>query len=168
MAHDATHPFALPHRGDPGLVTRWLFAAIHLLALGIGLGSVWARGRALRGELNSGGLRRAFYADAWWGIAALLWVGTGLVRGFGGLEKGSTYYLQNHLFQAKMGMFLVILVLELRPIVILTRWRSQVRRGETPDTRPAAALAHTSFVQAALVALMVLAATGMARGYGNP
>ena len=47
------------------LTVRWLFAALHLLALGIGLGAVWARGRALRGTLDPAGRRRAFAADSW-------------------------------------------------------------------------------------------------------
>jgi putative membrane protein len=51
-------------------------------------------------------------------------------------------------------------------MVTLIRWRAQVGRGELPDTRAAGRLAQTSFLQAALVVLMVLAATGMARGYG--
>src|SRR6266511_1832568 len=54
------------------MTIRWLLAALHLLALGIGLGAVWARGRALRDALDASGLRRAFHADAWWGIAAVL------------------------------------------------------------------------------------------------
>ena len=77
------------------MAIRWLFATLHLLALGIGLGAVWARSRALQAELNSAGLRRVFYADNWWGIAALVWLATGLVRAFAGLEKGATYYLNN-------------------------------------------------------------------------
>jgi putative membrane protein len=147
---------------------RWLFAALHLLGLGLGLGAVWARGRALRGELDVAGLRRVFYADTWWGVAALVWIGTGLVRAFGGLEKGSAYYLHNHLFWGKMTLLLMILILELSPMVTLIRWRTQVARGELPDIRAAARFARISFLQAALVVLMVLAATGMARGYGSP
>ena len=147
---------------------RWLFAALHLLGLGLGLGAVWARGRALRGELDAAGLRRVFYADTWWGIAALVWIGTGLVRAFGGLEKGSAYYLHNHLFWGKMTLLLMILILELSPMVALIRWRAQVARGELPDTRGAGRFARISFLQAALVVFMVLAATGMARGYGSP
>jgi putative membrane protein len=147
---------------------RWLFAALHLLGLGLGLGSVWARGRAFRGELDAAGLRRVFYADTWWGVAALVWIGTGLVRAFGGLEKGSAYYLHNHLFWGKMTLLLMILILELGPMVTLIRWRTQVARGELPDTRAAGRFSRISFLQAALVVLMVLAATGMARGYGSP
>jgi len=86
------------------MTIRWLLAAVHLLALGVGLGAVWARGRALQAPLDVPALRRVFYADTWWGIAAVLWIGTGLVRAFGGYEKGAFYYLHNHLFWAKMGL----------------------------------------------------------------
>jgi putative membrane protein len=113
-------------------------------------------------------LRRAFRADAWWGVAAVLWIGTGLARAFGGFEKGSFYYLHNHVFWAKMAVLAAILILELRPMMGLIRWRRLVARGEVPDTRAASAFARISFIQTALVVLMVLAATAMARGYGLP
>ncbi len=148
------------------MTIRWLLAALHLLALGLGLGAVWARGRALQGEPDVSGLRQAFYADAWWGAAAVLWIGTGLVRAFGGFEKGSFYYLHNHFFWAKMGLLATILVLEVRPMITLIQWRRLVARGDLPDTRTASRFARISFTQATLVVLMVLAATAMARGYG--
>lgn len=147
------------------MTVRWLFAAAHLVALGIGLGAVWARGRAFRGELDAAGLRRVFAADTWWAVAAALWIVTGLVRAFGGLEKGATYYLQNHVFWAKMALFVAIFALEIRPMLTLIRWRRAVARGERPDTGVAHAFAGISVVQAGLVILMVLAATAMARGF---
>ena len=150
------------------MTIRWLLAALHLLALGLGLGAVWARGRALQSQLDVPGLRRVFYADTWWGIAALIWIGTGLVRAFGGFEKGSFYYLHNHFFWAKMGLLAAILILEVAPMIALIRWRGTVARGSVPDTRAASRFARISFVQAVLVVLMVLAATAMARGYGVP
>lgn len=106
------------------------------------------------------------YADIWWGVAGALWIGTGLVRAFAGLEKGSAYYLGNHLFLTKMALLIVLIAMEVVAVVGLTRWRSQVRRGQPPDTRLAGRYARISYVQAALVVLMVLAATAMARGYG--
>ncbi len=148
------------------MLVRWLFASLHLLGLGIGLGAVWARARALRGPLDVAGLRRVFYADGWWGVAAAIWIGTGLVRVIGGLEKGTDYYLQNHVFWGKMTLLLAILALELSPMLALVRWRVQVARGELPDTTPAARYARISYIQAVLVLLMVLAATAMARGVG--
>jgi putative membrane protein len=97
-----------------------------------------------------------------------LWIGTGLPRAFGGFEKGSAYYLHNHLFWAKMGLLALILILELSPMVTLVRWRIQLGRGQQPDTHSAARFAWISFLQAVLVVLMILAATAMTRGYGVP
>ena len=142
---------------------RWLLAALHLLALGIGLGAILNRAWALRGDLDAGGVRRVLNADTAWGVAALLWISTGLLRAFAGFEKGSDYYLNNHMFWTKMSFFLVILALEIIPAVTFIRWR---RRAAEIDPRRARALARTSFVQAALVVLMVFAATAMARGIG--
>jgi putative membrane protein len=148
------------------MMLRWLVAAVHLLALGIGLGAVLDRAWSLRGALDAPGLRRVFRADTLWALAALLWIGTGIWRAFGGLEKGSAYYLSNHFFLTKMALLAGILVLEVLPIVTLTGWRKQAaRRGEV-DTSRARVLARISFVQAILVILMVFAATAMARGFG--
>lgn len=145
---------------------RWVLAALHLLGLGIGLGAVWARRRALLGPLDPPGLRRVFYADAWWGASAGLWIATGLLRAFGGFEKGAAYYLHNHLFLTKMGLLVAILFLEMGPMMGLIRWRRELARGLAPETGRAAAYARTSLVQAILVVLMVILATGMARSVG--
>jgi putative membrane protein len=148
------------------MTARWLAASLHLLALGIGLGAVWARGRALRLSLDAGNLRQVFFADAFWGLAAVLWISTGLWRLLAGLEKGTGYYLQNHLFLTKMALLGLVLLLEIRPMITLIRWRMTVSRGEAPDTRAAPLLARISFVQAWLIVLMVFAAAAMARGLG--
>jgi putative membrane protein len=146
---------------------RWLFAALHLLALGVGLGAIWARAQAFRAPLDTAGLKRLFYADNWWGIAALVWIATGLVRAFGGLEKGSAYYLHNAFFRAKMTLLIIILILEAAPMISLIRWRIQVSKGQEPDTHLAARFSLISYVEAVLAVLMVLCATAMARGYGQ-
>ena len=146
------------------MLIRWLLAALHLLALGIGLGAVWARGSALRGRLDADGYRRLFHADSLWGVAALLWISTGLVRAFGGLEKGSAYYLHNAAFLAKMTLLVLVLALEVWPMTTLIRWRVALGRGREVDPGPAATLALISRVQAGLIVAMVFAATAMARG----
>ncbi len=146
------------------MMLRWLLASLPLLALPLGLGAVWARQRALRAALDAEGLRRVFLADTLWGVAALLWIGTGLLRAFGGLEKGASYYLHDHVFYAKMGLLALILLLEIWPMSTLIRWRIALGRGASIDTTPALALARISQVQAGLVVLMVFAATALARG----
>jgi putative membrane protein len=145
---------------------RWILAALHLLALGIGLGAVWARRQALRPPLDLPAVRRVLAADAWWGVAALIWISTGLWRWLGGLEKGTAYYLQNHAFWAKMLLLGFVLALELGPMVTLASWRREVRAGRLPDLARAPAVARASAIQVVLVILMVLAATAMARGMG--
>lgn len=147
-------------------MTRVILATLHLLGLGVGLGSVWARASALSGPLDGPGVRRVLTADAWWGVAALLWLATGLWRLLAGMEKTTGYYLTSHLFWTKMGFFLLIFALEVRPIVTFTRWRRRVASGGLPDPAGAAGIAATSRVQAFLVVVIVLLATAMARGYG--
>jgi putative membrane protein len=149
------------------MIIRWIFAALHLLALGIGLGAIWARSRALRGTLDSAGLKRLFVSDNWWGFAAGIWIGTGLVRLLSPLEKGRDYYFDNSFFRMKMLAFVLILLLEIRPMITFIKWRSMLRRGLTPNTSVASMFATTSALQAVLVIVMVLAATAMARGLGN-
>ena len=148
------------------MITRLLLAGLHLLGLGIGLGAVWARGLALTSRLDGEGLRSVFLADNFWGLAAALWVGTGLWRLLSGLEKDTAYYLHNHVFLGKMALLAVILALEAWPMVTLIRWRRRMARGEQPDTSAAPRLARISFAQAGIVMVMVFLAAAMARGYG--
>lgn len=148
------------------MTLRWVVATLHLLALPLGLGGIFMRARALRGTLDAAGLARVFRADNAWGIAALLWIGTGLARAFGGLEKGATYYLSAHAFWVKMSMLGSILALEVWPMVTLIRWRIRAAKGEAIDPSPAPQLAAISDIQTALVVFMVFAATALARGIG--
>ncbi|HEX7121600.1 MAG TPA: DUF2214 family protein [Gemmatimonadaceae bacterium] len=145
---------------------RWLLATLHLLALGIGLGAIWVRGRALLRVTEGAGFRSVFLADTGWGIAFLLWLSTGLVRAFAGFEKGTDYYLHNPFFLTKMALFVIIVVLEVRPMTALIRWRIQLAKGAEPDRSLAPTLARISFLQTVLVVLMLMAATAMARGLG--
>jgi putative membrane protein len=115
------------------MISRLLLAGFHLLALGIGLGAVWARGRALTLRLDPAGLRSVFLTDNFWGLAAALWLRTGLWRLLAGLEKDTAYYFHNHVFLGKMALFVTILALEIRPMITLIGWRRRVTRGEQPD-----------------------------------
>src|SRR6185295_3910183 len=150
---------------------RVTLAVVHLLALGIGLGAIYARARALNAvDASNGSLPRAFVADTWWGVAAGLWIVTGLWRALAGTEKTPSYYWNNHVFYAKMGLLLLILALEIWPMITLIRWRVAAAGKTLPPASELSAtgrrIARISDVQLLLVVAMVLAAVMMARGYG--
>jgi putative membrane protein len=154
---------------------RLPLAVLHLLALGIGMGAVYGRGRALAlvGRAPDA-LRRATTADAWWGVAALLWVSTGLWRALAGTEKAAGYYWSNHVFYAKMGMFVAVGLLEVWPMLTLMRWRrglgadggATLVAGDASLAQTARRVARISDVQLLLLVGIVVAAVMMARGYG--
>jgi len=137
-----------------------------IVSVSLGLPAVFLRGRALRGPLDREGLRRLFAADSVWGAAALLWLATGLLRAFGGLEKGSAFYLASRLFWLKLALFALVVVLEIWPMLTLMRWRRAVGSGRAPDTSAAPALFHLNHVELALVVIIVFVASFMARGFG--
>jgi putative membrane protein len=149
---------------------RLALAALHLLALGLGMGAVLTRGNVLREVPTDGSLRRAFRADTLWGIAAALWLVTGLWRWLAGIEKPAGYYNSNHLFMLKMAFFVALLALEVRPMMTLIRWRRALSGGSSAvDLLGGGAgkrIAMISHTQALLLVLMICVAVAIARGYG--
>ena len=143
-----------------------IVAALHALALAIGLPSVFLRGRALKGPLDRDGFQRLFAADNAWGIAALLWIVTGLLRAFGGLEKGAQFYLSSTLFWVKLELFATVLALEVWPMVTFIRWRARRRRRQAPDTSRAWVFYLLNHIEMGLVVVIVFVASFMARGFG--
>lgn len=143
-----------------------IVSALHVLALALGLPAIFVRGRALKGRLDAEGLGRLFAADNVWGLAAVLWLATGLLRAFAGLEKGAAFYLASPLFWTKLALFLVVVALELWPMVTLIRWRRARALGRAIDPAPARGLFVISHVQMALVVVIVFVASFMARGFG--
>ena len=143
-----------------------LLSALHVLGLGIGLSAVVARGRALR-AISAGdtaATRAVLLADNFWGLAAFLWIATGLARAFGGLEKGADFYLFNGFFWVKMGLFGLILLCELTPMTTFIRWRMALGKGLPIDTSRLGLLVSLNNAEIALVLLIPFAAAAMARG----
>jgi putative membrane protein len=66
-----------------------------------------------------------------------------------------------------MAALLVLLLLEVRAVATLIPWRTAAGRGAPVDTSAAAGLARISYVQAALVLVMLAAAAALARGMGG-
>src|SRR2546423_11626677 len=85
---------------------RVTLAWLHLVALAIGFGAVYSRGRALSERpLTVHDVRRSFIADSWWGVAAVLWLVTGVWRLLAGTEKTPSYYAHNGVVTTQMALF---------------------------------------------------------------
>lgn len=147
------------------MLMHWLLAAVHLLAFAGAFAAVLARGSAFRRlAAGQGAPRVVLLADNIWGLAALVLLVTGLLRAFGGYEKGTDYYLHQPLFHLKMALFIAILLLEVRPMIALIKWRIALGRSGAIETGQAVWFARVSHLQALLVVLLVVAASRMARG----
>ncbi|RQH09614.1 DUF2214 family protein [Paraburkholderia dinghuensis] len=148
------------------MVSSWLLASVHLLAFGFALASILRRSRGLRRCTSTEDLPVIFSADNGWGLSALVLIVTGVMRAFGGFEKGASYYFHEPFFHVKMAAFVLILLLEIAPMMALLRWRLAVRRGDVPDLTGAPKYARIGAWQTVLLIVMVFAASGMARGIG--
>ena len=147
------------------MLDHWTLAAVHLLALSLGFWAVLSRGTAFRRlATGTGEARSVLIADNLWGVSAVILLITGGMRAFGGYEKGTDYYLHQPLFHLKMTLFVLILLLEVAPMITLIKWRTSRARGAAINTGRAALFARISHIEGLLVLLMVVAATGMARG----
>jgi putative membrane protein len=143
---------------------RYTIATIHLLTFGLGFASCWMRAAALRRLKDQDGVKDVLFADNLWGLAALLWILTGLWRAFGGLEKGSDFYLHNTAFLIKMSLFIIVFALEMKPMITLVKWRIQKGKGLAIDLSAASSMATTTYIQLFLLIPIVSLATAMARG----
>jgi putative membrane protein len=145
------------------LVVSALLSAVHLLTLALGLGAVFMRGRALARPLDDAGWQRLLAADNAWGIAAGLWIASGLGRVFFG-GKEPSFYWHNGFFWVKLALFGLVFALELTPMLTFIRVRSARRHGAQLPRFPVEAYRRINSVELVLVVLIVFVATFMARG----
>jgi putative membrane protein len=146
-----------------------LLAGLHFIALPIGMGGLFMRGRYLRALRSRGRdsavLPALFAADSFWGVAAILWIATGLTRVFGGIEKQPDFYLRNGMFWVKMGLFLLVFLLELGPMVTFIRWRvAEKRQAPLASFDRLPRLVSVNDIQLVLLLVMPFVAAAMARG----
>lgn len=144
--------------------TRLVVASLHLLALGMGLGGLWSRPRALRDSLRRSGepraLRRAYAGDAWWTAAVLLWLITGVWWLASGAANLSSIYAVDAGFLVKMTLFVIVVALEVWPTTKFLRWRFS--RAE-PNRLELLRIEAISYLQCALVTGIVVASASTTR-----
>ena len=145
------------------MVVSALLSAIHVLTLALGLGAVFMRGQALARPLDDAGWRRLLAADNAWGIAAGLWIASGLARLFFG-GKEPSFYWHNGFFWLKLTLFGLVFLLELTPMMTFIRVRSAQRRGAALPQFSVEAFRRINAAELALVVVIVFVAAFVARG----
>jgi putative membrane protein len=141
-------------------------AAVHLMSLAAGVLALVQRARSLAAAERDEHLKSVFFWDAVYGLVAIVWLGSGLWRAFGGVEKGTDYYLSNHVFWTKMLFLLALLVLEGYLAATFVRWRIHLKKKEPVSLAKKARLVRFHYAEFWLILGMVTMATLMARGVG--
>ena len=145
------------------MVTSALLSAIHVLTLALGLGAVFVRGRALARPLDDAGWQRLLVADNLWGVAAFLWIASGLGRVFFG-GKELSFYSRNGFFWVKLSLFAFVVALEMMPMITFIRVRS-ARGHRTPMPQfSVEAFRRINSIELGFVVAIVFVASFMARG----
>jgi len=145
------------------IIISALLSAVHVLTLAIGLPAVFLRGRALAQPLDEAGWRRLLAADNVWGVAALLWIASGLARVFFG-GKETSFYWRNGFFWLKLASFACVFALELKPMTTFIRVRSARRKNAPLPHFSVDAYRRINSLELGLVVAIVFAAAFMARG----
>jgi putative membrane protein len=145
------------------VVISALLSAVHMLTLALGLGAVFVRGRALAGPLDEVGWQRLLAADNAWGVAAGLWIASGLGRVFFG-GKEPSFYWHNGFFWVKIALFGLVFALELTPMMTFIRVRGARRRGTALPRFSLVAYRRINSAEVVLVVAIVFVAAFMARG----
>ncbi len=149
------------------MVLESILAYLHLLAILTMVVFVASEAALCRADwLNAKVVARLAKIDLVYGIAAVLVLATGVARIVWGV-KGPAYYGANWLLHAKVGLFVVIALVSIKPTLTFRRWaRVQKAGGALPGAAEIAATRRLVMVQAHLLPLIPLAATFLARGFG--
>jgi putative membrane protein len=145
------------------VIVAALLSAIHVLTLALGLWAITERGRALARPLDDAGWKRLLSADNAWGLAALLWITSGLARVFIG-GKEPAFYSRNVFFWIKLTLFAAVFLLELAPMRTFIRVRIARAKGTSLPRFPLDTFRRINAAELALVITIVFMAAFMARG----
>ncbi len=144
-----------------------LASALHLLSLAAGVASLFLRRQALLATLDDAGIRRVLRLDNISGVVALVWMGSGVWRAFGGLEKGTEYYTSNWVFWLKLGLLGVAWGFETKCMLTFIRWRSQLAKNQPIDVTVAPSLVRRHYPEIAMIGILTIVAAFMAHGAGQ-
>jgi putative membrane protein len=150
------------------MTTEALLAYAHILAFLTLVVFISSEAALCRPEwLNATVIERLVAVDRVYGIAAGAVFVTGLARIFLG-AKGGAYYGGNWLLWVKVGLFVAVGLMSIRPTLRFARWRKALRAdGRLPAADEVRQVRRWVMQQAHVIPFIPLAAVFLARGYGN-
>lgn len=144
-----------------------LLAVLHHLLV-FSLAAIIAAEAVLVGrDMPPGTLKRLAGIDRSYGIAAALIIVVGICRVIFGL-KGWEFYVYNPVFWAKMGAFVGVALLSIRPTIRFIQWDRAAAADAAYRVPTAEIDSVRRFIrwEIAIFALIPIFAAAMARGYG--
>ncbi|MBV8656377.1 MAG: DUF2214 family protein [Burkholderiales bacterium] len=141
-----------------------LLAAVHYIGAMLLVGTLLTEHMLLAPRLDAALAKKLARIDMIFGITAGVQVLTGVSRVF--MEKGSSFYMSNPVFHAKIGLFVLIGLLSIYPTLRFLAW-SKLAAKEGAVTPPAGEYRRVlMFVRVELLLILILPflASMMARG----
>lgn len=148
-------------------MTAAFLAYLHFLAIFALFALLSIEHVLFKAPLDLARARSLMLTDLAYGLCAGLVLLTGIARvlWFG---KGWSYYLDNSLFHAKIGLFALVALLSLPPTLVFLNWRPALKAGRAPEPSARQVLLLTWCIRSELLLLLLipLLAALMARGHG--
>lgn len=149
-------------------MTDFLLASVHHLIV-FGIAAVLAAELALMrpAAMSPHTVRLLGRFDAVYGGLAMAILAVGFARVWFG-AKGADFYLHNPVFWAKIGAFLVVGLLSIRPTLRMLAWQKALRLDAAfvPPAQEIGALRRQLLIEIHVFALIPIFAAAMARGIG--
>ena len=144
-----------------------LVAFVHHLGAFTLVSAIAAEFLLTKGDINLIAVRRLLALDLIVGVSAAFVLTAGVLRVLF-FEKGLDFYLHNHAFLAKMGLFVAVGLLSVMPTRQFLSWRNAIARGEAPaiDGESIRAIRRMVHLELTGVVLILLCAALMAKGLG--
>jgi putative membrane protein len=147
--------------------TDLTLASLHHLLFFAVIAMLATQSALLRAPLDGPAIQRLAGVDLGYGLSAMALIAVGVARVVYGL-KGYDFYLHNPWFHAKIGTFVLVGLLSIRPTVVYLRWRRILRDnpGFVPEPALVRQLSRLVRIELVLLGPILVFAAMMAR-YGG-
>jgi len=144
-----------------------ILAYLHILAILTLVVFISSEAALCRIEwLNARLVERLVRVDLIYGIAAGLVLLSGLARTWWGF-KGTAWYWGDWLLHLKLGMFIAVALMSIKPTLMFRRWNRNLKAtGALPDDAQVRIARKWVMWEAHIIAVIPLAAVFLARGFG--